>query len=188
MSIQIPCPKCGRELKLPDRSLLGRKGKCPKCSHTFVLEEPPVVALELANPDPVVAVPQASTTPLPFISPKPDVVIAKSPAVSSPDPVDHNPAVLPEFAALDQLAKPKGTAARLKELHQKSVKRRNIGLAIGGGILLAVGAIALFAPQFAAKNLGARPAETRNESQSPASDASASSIDTTGCSGTVLTS
>ena len=174
MSIQIPCPKCGRELKLPDRSLLGRKGKCPKCSHTFVLEEPPVVALELANPDPVVAVPQASTTPLPFISPKPDVVIAKSPAVSSPDPVDHNPAVLPEFAALDQLAKPKGTAARLKELHQKSVKRRNIGLAIGGGILLAVGAIALFAPQFGAKNPGAKPAETRNESQSLAGDANES--------------
>ena len=180
MSIQIPCPKCGRELKLPDRSLLGRKGKCPKCSHTFVLEEPPVVALELANPDPVVAVTQASPTPLPFISqkpdisPKPDAVIAKSPAVSSPDPVDHTPAVLPEFAALDQLAKPKGTAARLKELHQKSVKRRNIGLAIGGGILLAVGAIALFAPQFGAKNLGAKPAETRNESQSLAGDANES--------------
>lgn len=38
-SLQIPCPKCGKTLKLPDRSLLGRKGKCPKCSHAFVLSE-----------------------------------------------------------------------------------------------------------------------------------------------------
>ncbi len=51
MPIPIPCPKCGRELKLPDRSLLGRKGKCPKCNYVFVLEEPPIVALELAKPD-----------------------------------------------------------------------------------------------------------------------------------------
>ncbi len=38
--LQIPCPKCGKSLKLPDRSLLGRKGKCPKCRHAFVLTEP----------------------------------------------------------------------------------------------------------------------------------------------------
>ena len=51
-TIQIPCPKCGSELKLRDRSLLGRKGKCPRCSHAFVLEEPEVVQLELAEPEP----------------------------------------------------------------------------------------------------------------------------------------
>lgn len=38
--LQISCPKCGKSLKLPDRSLLGRKGKCPKCRHAFVLMEP----------------------------------------------------------------------------------------------------------------------------------------------------
>lgn len=38
--LKIPCPRCGKGLKLPDRSLLGRKGKCPKCKHTFVLAEP----------------------------------------------------------------------------------------------------------------------------------------------------
>lgn len=47
---QIPCPKCGKLLKLPDRSLLGRKGKCPKCRHSFVLEEPDEVQLELVEP------------------------------------------------------------------------------------------------------------------------------------------
>lgn len=39
--LQIPCPKCGKSLKLPDSSFLGRKGKCPKCRHAFVLTELP---------------------------------------------------------------------------------------------------------------------------------------------------
>src|SRR5207249_8387921 len=49
-ALQIPCPKCGKTLKLPDRSLLGRKGKCGKCGHSFILEEPDEVQLELAEP------------------------------------------------------------------------------------------------------------------------------------------
>ncbi|MGC1274714.1 MAG: hypothetical protein WBC44_13490 [Planctomycetaceae bacterium] len=40
MALQIPCPKCGSVLKLRDRSMLGRTGKCPKCSHRFTLAEP----------------------------------------------------------------------------------------------------------------------------------------------------
>ncbi len=51
-SVTINCPKCGSGLKLPNRSMLGRKGKCPKCEHKFVLEEPDEVQLELAEPDP----------------------------------------------------------------------------------------------------------------------------------------
>lgn len=49
--IQISCPKCGSGLKLKDRKLLGRRGKCPSCGHAFVLEEPPEaeVTLELAS-------------------------------------------------------------------------------------------------------------------------------------------
>lgn len=39
--LQISCPKCAKTLKLPDRSLLGRKGKCPKCKHMFVMAESP---------------------------------------------------------------------------------------------------------------------------------------------------
>ncbi|HUG92010.1 MAG TPA: hypothetical protein VML55_14320, partial [Planctomycetaceae bacterium] len=50
----IPCPNCGNELRLPDRSLLGRRGKCPSCGHKFVLEDPKdredAVELELADP------------------------------------------------------------------------------------------------------------------------------------------
>ena len=37
--LQISCPQCGKTLKLPDRSLLGRKGKCSRCKHSFVMSE-----------------------------------------------------------------------------------------------------------------------------------------------------
>lgn len=47
--IIIACPQCGRELKIRDRNLLGRKGKCPKCGHAFVMDEPAPVELELAE-------------------------------------------------------------------------------------------------------------------------------------------
>ena len=51
--IRIPCPQCGAELKLKDPKLLGRNGKCPKCAHRFVLQEPEdEVELELATDDP----------------------------------------------------------------------------------------------------------------------------------------
>jgi hypothetical protein len=38
--VSVSCPKCNASLKLPDRSLLGRKGKCPKCQHRFTLTAP----------------------------------------------------------------------------------------------------------------------------------------------------
>lgn len=47
--ILIPCPKCGSGLKLKDRTNLGKTGRCPKCSHRFILAEPDEVELELAD-------------------------------------------------------------------------------------------------------------------------------------------
>lgn len=47
--VNIPCPKCRANLKLPNRQMLGRKGKCPKCQHRFILEEPDEVELQLAE-------------------------------------------------------------------------------------------------------------------------------------------
>jgi hypothetical protein len=38
--VVVPCPECEHELRLPDRSLLGRKARCPLCSFKFVLELP----------------------------------------------------------------------------------------------------------------------------------------------------
>lgn len=48
-SVQVPCPKCGTKLKLRDRNLLGKRGKCPKCEHRFVLEDPDEVVLEIVD-------------------------------------------------------------------------------------------------------------------------------------------
>jgi len=48
-SLQIPCPQCGAGLRLRDPKLLGKTGKCPKCGHKFVLQEPDEVQLELAE-------------------------------------------------------------------------------------------------------------------------------------------
>jgi hypothetical protein len=50
--IIVPCPECEHEMKLPDRSLLGRKARCPLCSFKFVLELPEVekpVAVAVAS-------------------------------------------------------------------------------------------------------------------------------------------
>ncbi len=38
-AVRVSCPKCGKELRLRDRSLIGKKGKCPKCTHRFLLRE-----------------------------------------------------------------------------------------------------------------------------------------------------
>lgn len=52
--IVIPCPDCGYELKLPNKSLLGHKARCPLCSNKFTLElpeepEPVAVAVAVAS-------------------------------------------------------------------------------------------------------------------------------------------
>ncbi|MSR59688.1 MAG: hypothetical protein EXS05_18940 [Planctomycetaceae bacterium] len=39
-ALEIPCPKCGKYLKVPDRNLLGRKARCGKCHHIFQIIEP----------------------------------------------------------------------------------------------------------------------------------------------------
>ena len=39
-SIAVPCPQCKKKLKLRDKSLLGKKARCPNCKHAFVLKLP----------------------------------------------------------------------------------------------------------------------------------------------------
>lgn len=57
MSAQVVCPHCGKSIKLRDRSLLGKKGKCPACAQSFLLQEQveeEVVPLQLADEEPLV--------------------------------------------------------------------------------------------------------------------------------------
>ncbi len=52
---RIACPQCGKTLKFKSASRIGKKAKCPKCSHSFVLTLPQAeptdeVELQLAPP------------------------------------------------------------------------------------------------------------------------------------------
>ncbi|RPI83112.1 MAG: hypothetical protein EHM42_08750, partial [Planctomycetaceae bacterium] len=38
--LDIPCPQCGMLLTIPDRALLGKKGRCPRCQNKFLLQLP----------------------------------------------------------------------------------------------------------------------------------------------------
>ena len=132
MEIHIPCPKCGRELKLRDRSLLGRKGKCPKCAHAFVLEEPAAVELELAEPEPKGAgrwIPDGGVTS----------------AVARPRPAAEQPTFTAPLPSIPVLGDGEGAAARLKALQKKNAKRRNVGMVVGAIVVLAVGGISYYA-------------------------------------------
>ncbi|MDZ4689198.1 MAG: hypothetical protein SH850_29325 [Planctomycetaceae bacterium] len=111
-AINIPCPACGSVLKVRDRSLLGRRGKCPKCSHSFVLEEPEEVELELAPPP---QVGQAAR----WIPDTP----AAQPAFP---PVQTTTAPGPFIAAAEVTG-----ADRLRALRKQKGKRRGFNLAIG---------------------------------------------------------
>src|SRR5579871_2869583 len=100
-SPRIPCPQCGAELRLPDRKLLGKTGKCPKCSHRFLLQESEeaeqATPAETSIADPV---PPANFGVQPIASPPPAV----SPAVPTEPAFD--------FAALD----PDPSSARIARI------------------------------------------------------------------------
>ncbi|QDV53561.1 zinc ribbon domain-containing protein [Gimesia fumaroli] len=61
-SIAVPCPQCKKKLKLRDKSLLGKKARCPNCKHAFVLKLP---ITKPAIPETVEAAPseQVQTNP-----------------------------------------------------------------------------------------------------------------------------
>lgn len=113
-ALKIPCPKCQAELKLPNRSLLGKKGKCPKCEHRFVLREPETdeVELELAEASAPagIAVGQAARW-------VPDESPAASPAQAAPAPE------IPDFSTAGPAATSTGVD-RLKEIRRKNAQRR----------------------------------------------------------------
>lgn len=68
-ALDIPCPKCGKRLKVPDRSLLGRKARCGKCQASFVLVEPEV---QQAPPPRAETAPRAKAAPRPEPAARPE--------------------------------------------------------------------------------------------------------------------
>ena len=124
-AVIIACPHCGKELKLPDRSKLGRKGKCPGCAKSFVLAEPPEeeVELELAS-----AVPPIGTSArwVPDDSPAPRGVVTA--AAREPMSVSVGPVI--------QASSDDGTVERLKRSRQQASRRRNYAI-LGGAVMAA---------------------------------------------------
>lgn len=142
-NIEIPCPNCGSHLKIPDRSLLGKKGKCGKCGHRFIMTEPaPIqfdnpVQFELANPAPrldetmvgefVKYVPEnAPQEEFGRAAPPPPAPVYRqsAPAVMQPPPQAYSPpppVYSPPPSALPPLveSEPADTTARLRQKRKK---------------------------------------------------------------------
>jgi len=114
-AVVIPCPFCGAELKLKDRSLIGKKGKCPKCAKAFRLEEPDddEVQLELVAP----AATGVQSAPVNVTGQSASQMNTFEPPITAP-------------------VTETGGVQRMKEMRRKNKKRRNFQIVIGGLVAL----------------------------------------------------
>lgn len=81
-AVVVACPHCDRDLKLSDRTKLGKRVKCPGCGEPFVLEEKPV--LEVISH-------QTQSPQAPITQPSPDPAAASGPVVVAPAVEDASP-------------------------------------------------------------------------------------------------
>ncbi|MCH7685992.1 MAG: hypothetical protein IH899_04805, partial [Planctomycetes bacterium] len=125
-SLLILCPKCGSELRLNDRRLLGRQGRCPKCQHRFLLQEPEDVELEAVEQE----------NPFPGITLSPTF-----PDLSTPQ---NESGVVPQITIEATTSTPSGVR-RLREIKKRNAKRRNIALLVGTLVVSIVGCVVLAA-------------------------------------------
>ena len=73
-TIAVPCPHCKKKLKLRDKSLLGKKAKCPNCKQAFVLKLPAMTtpaSSERSAPTAPVDNPPASDPQIEQVTPPP---------------------------------------------------------------------------------------------------------------------
>jgi len=124
-SVLIPCPKCGKELKLRDRSLLGKSGKCPKCEFRFVLQEPDEVELELADGD------------VPVVGTSPQWIPDNAPAVTTA-PAQTVPLIRTEEPAAVG-------SSRLQAARQRGKQQWKLAAIVGGVSALLVGGLLIWA-------------------------------------------
>jgi predicted Zn finger-like uncharacterized protein len=123
-ALHIPCPQCQKELKVKDPALLGRKVKCPRCGHPFVLQWTSEQKQPKRQKATVAAVTKASPDP--------------HPAAASALPDDP-------LAAID--VAPQEGVGRLRELQRRRRKQRNRNLIVAGVcIALLVGGFFLARP------------------------------------------
>ncbi|VAX42812.1 hypothetical protein MNBD_PLANCTO02-3308 [hydrothermal vent metagenome] len=145
--IHIPCPECGSVLRLRDRNLLGRMGKCPNCSHRFLLEEPSPKK-DSARPDWMKSESDSTTQLAPppakakRVRKKPD---KKQSSVTPPVSENISPN---KFVGINSLetSSSEGNAGvgRLQNLKTRQKKQRKITFIAGGIIAVLVGAFTLW--------------------------------------------
>ena len=134
----IPCPKCGRSRRLRERSKLGKTGKCPKCAHHFILQQPDEVQMELVDTAPAAA--QSAAQPAVGTSARwiPDDPVSTAPLPVQPVPIDERVQSSPaEFHI--QVTGDDDTG-RLNYRKRNSSKKTVFGIAAG---VLAIGCAAV---------------------------------------------
>lgn len=144
--VPIPCPKCGKVLRLRDHSLIGKRGKCPNCKNRFVLAlpagqstlAPEAVESELAGTASSAA-PQVGTGAK-WVPDQPQAAAPHEAVATAPFPS----AVAPGGPVAPQpFGGEEGGAVRLREIRRKSAKRRNISIALSGIVALMIGGAVL---------------------------------------------
>ena len=159
--MRIPCPHCGKQLKLPDRSLLGRKGRCPRCRRSFVLAETPADQAMDGELQPVEA---ASRTAETSVDQSPELTSNPRPRETADSNTADSNAVggLGDFAALEQVAAADDGLRKLRAIKRRTARRRNVGIVVG-----AVVAAAVIGSYFAAKDYLTRTKPTGTAANSP---------------------
>ena len=148
MSARVVCPHCDKAIKLKDRSLLGKKGRCPGCEKVFQLVElvPSEVPPPHSPPSPVE--PLVSKSPLKRTPVEPVTPSASTPSPSpeplpfSIEPLSTDP--LPEFTfdlgeattSLKSSTRPTSRSSAKSKLTPR--KRSNLPIWIGLGVAAVV--------------------------------------------------
>ncbi len=166
--LRIPCPSCGKSLKVRDRNLLGRKVKCPKCGERFVLEEPAPAEEELVEFEMVSTPPAPAQGTSAQWVPDDETAAAESAAVGTLE----RPAPMVAPAETEPFVGQDGGVARMKEMRRRNAKRRNVTIIVTVLTLIAIGgtwgAIASFRNAQEAARLAAE--EARRKELAPSED------------------
>ena len=105
------CPSCGKNLTVP-LSAAGKKGRCPSCSHIFLLEAPP----SPIDPEPLPELAPLQNDPLGDVDVSDYTLQALPPqAFAAPAPSAPNPYAPPSISSRRQASSGQGFIEKLWE-------------------------------------------------------------------------
>ncbi len=203
-TIEIACPQCGRKLKLPDRSMLGRKGRCSKCRHGFIMQAPAEKAVQFAEaPAPdhgnrhlefaaadenldvdsdktlmgiaVRFVPEEPMGPGPAFVPSPAQVAALPPTPLAISEISSLSEVLADSTGEDDAE----NLSRVRKLRQQTKRKRLIMGTVAAVVALAAG-LGLYASLSKPPNKIAKKGAVSSAQAKAADDAETATDDSTG--------